>query len=533
MSTPKRAIGLALAFAALACARPSTPSAIGSAAPAQPNVVIFLADDLGSADVGYRGGPIATPNLDRLAREGLRLDHFYTAPICSPTRAMLLTGRDPIRMGLAYDQINPWDSAGLPANEHTMAESFQAAGYQTAIVGKWHLGHAQETYHPLRRGFDHFYGHLNTAVDYWQHARMLGHDWQRDGRSLDERGRHATELEAAEAARVIRERDPSRPLFLYVAWSAPHNPLQERDELVAKYAQLGEKSDPPGYLAAISPVPPELRERYARFRRLYAAMVEGMDRGVGEVLRTLDETGIARDTIVLFLSDNGGFNGFGGDNSPLRGQKLQTFEGGLRVPAVIRWPAQLEAGGVRDPVISVMDVFPTLAAASGVPLGNTLPLDGQNRWSLLRTGVGPERGGDLFFAAEVPIPGQIFTAVRSGRWKLVKIERPAGLPTLTYLFDLAADPNETTDLARHQPARLRELEERLAKWRALQPPGGLRRAALPHPGWLPPRDWAQAMRSASALQPALLPEFQDEGNDGQGVGLLLYTPPEERAQRLR
>ncbi len=517
----------ALALALAACANGAPARA--PLAQARPNVVILLADDLGFADVGYRGAPIATPNLDRLAREGLRLERFYTAPICTPTRAMLLTGRDPMRMGLVYDQINPWDPAGLPGREHLLPESFRAAGYQTAIVGKWHLGHAQESYHPLRRGFDSFYGHLNTAIDYYEHTRFQGRDWQRDGVSLDERGRHATELEGAEAARVIRERDPARPLLLYLAFSAPHNPMQAPEALVAKYARLEERSDPPGYLAAVGAVPPEVRERYARHRRLYAALVEGMDQAVGQVLAALDEAGIAQNTIVLFLSDNGGFNGFGGDNTPLRGQKLQSFEGGIRVPALLRWPAQLEAGAAREQLVSAMDVFPTLAAAAGVPPGNALPFDGQDQWEALRSGRGAPRSGDLFFAAEVPIPGQVLTAVRSGRWKLVRIERPGALPTLTYLFDVESDPGETLDLSARDPARVEDLSERLAAWRALHPAGGLRRLAMPHPGWLPPRDWARAMAGSEQLQPALEPEFQGEGNTASSIGLLLYRSPEERA----
>ncbi len=520
--------GSLLALALAACT--GLPAATArSSAPAHPNVVILLADDLGFADVGYRGGRIATPNLDRLAAEGLRLERFYTAPICSPTRAMLMTGRDPMRMGIVYDQINPWDQAGLPSAEHLMPESFRAAGYQTAIVGKWHLGHAQESTHPLRRGFDSFYGHLHTAIDYNQHTRMQGHDWQRNGESLDERGRYATELEGAEAARVIRERDPARPLFLYVPFSAPHNPMQAPEALIAKYAQLEATGDRPSYFSALDAYPPEVRERYLRHRRIYAAMLDALDQAVGQVLAALDDEGIRDDTIVLFFSDNGGTNSFGGDNTPLRGQKLQTFEGGIRVPALLRWPAALEAGAQRLQLVSAMDVFPTLAAAAGVQPRNTLPLDGQDQWETLRSGRGAPRSGDLFFAAEVPIPGQIFTAVRRGPWKLVQIERPGGLPTLRYLFDIEVDPIESHDLSSIQPDRVRDLSLRLAEWRSLHPPGGLRRQALPHPGWLPPRDWARAMSGMSELQPALEPEFQNEGNDPRNLQLMIYRSPEERA----
>ena len=179
---------------------------IGSAED-RPNVVIMLADDLGWADVAYHGGPIDTPSLDRLAEEGVELRRFYTTPICSPTRAALMTGRDPIRLGVAYAVIMPWSNAGIHPDEHFMPESFKAAGYQTAMVGKWHLGHAQETYHPNQRGFEHFYGHLHTEVGYFPpFANQGGKDFQRNGESISDDG-YESYLLADEASRWIRERD--------------------------------------------------------------------------------------------------------------------------------------------------------------------------------------------------------------------------------------------------------------------------------------------------------------------------------------
>jgi arylsulfatase A-like enzyme len=204
-----------------------------------PNVIIFLADDLGWADVGFHGQQhIETPTLDRIAKEGVQLDRFYTTPICSPTRAALMTGRDPIRLGVVYAVILPWSNNGIHPDEHFMPESFQAAGYQTAMVGKWHLGHAQQTYHPNQRGFDHFYGHLHTEVGYFPpFGNQGGKDFQKNGVSIDDQG-YETFLLADEASRWIKARDKERPFFLYMPFIAPHTPLEAPEDLKEKYADI-------------------------------------------------------------------------------------------------------------------------------------------------------------------------------------------------------------------------------------------------------------------------------------------------------
>jgi arylsulfatase A-like enzyme len=363
--------------------------ALPAHAAARPNVVIFVADDLGWADVGFHGGTqIETPSLDRLAREGAELARFYATPICSPTRAALMTGRDPLRLGVAYGVIMPWHNVGIHPDEHFMPESFRAAGYQTAMVGKWHLGHAQETYHPNRRGFDHFYGHLHTEVGYFPpFASQGGRDFQSNGESIDDEG-YETFLLADEAARWIRARDPERPFFLYLPFIAPHTPLDAPDDLKARYADIEDAREP-----ARSKVTDQTR-RIARLmlqpsaRPLYAAVVHAMDQAIGRVLLALDDEGIADDTIVLFFSDNGGASyALGGaDNVPLRGGKGETFEGGIRVVAAVRWPGRIRAGSRVDSIVSVMDVFPTLAAAAGVEPGSRFDLDGRDMWPAIAGG---------------------------------------------------------------------------------------------------------------------------------------------------
>jgi arylsulfatase A-like enzyme len=427
-----------------------------------PNVIILLADDLGWADVGYHESEIQTPNIDRLASQGLQLDRFYSCPLCSPTRSALMTGRWPIRYGVQYTVVRPWSRYGVSSEEHFMPETFRTAGYQTAMAGKWHMGHFARRYFPGSRGFDSSYGHFNGAIDYYTHQRESGLDWHRNGKTLDEQG-YSTELIGAEAERRIRERDKTRPLFLYVPFNAPHTPLQAPKALIDRYASIGDEK-----------------------RRTFAAMVTAMDAQVGRVLDALDQERIAGETIVLFFSDNGGPVGAGARNSPLRGQKGTTFEGGTRVPAVLRWPGRLKAGKTSQ-VMTVHDVFPTLAAAAGTKPAGRLPLDGRNLWSELSAGRATPRE-DLFFAVDQA--GRTYFALHSGPWKLVRqVETKTG-SAQNLLFRIHDDPNESSDLAAQNPEVVRDLVARLDQWKSLHPPQGLRHSDAPPGDWKGPRRWA-------------------------------------------
>lgn len=426
-------------------------------APALPNVVIILADDLGWCDTGFHGSEIRTPNLDRLASQGIRLERFYSQPVCSPTRSALMTGRSPMRLGVQYSVIRPWLDYGVPLQEHFMPESFRAAGFQTAITGKWHLGHSRRAYLPNARGFDHAYGHLNGAIDYFTHEREGGLDWHRNGKSVREEG-YSTDLLASEAARFIRNRDPERPFFLYAPFNAPHSPLQAPEERIAKYASI---SDPR--------------------RRTFAAMVDALDECAGRILKTLEEERIAENTLVLFFSDNGGPVAQAARNTPLRGAKGSCWEGGIRVPAILWWAGKLKPGACSQ-VMSVSDVFPTLAAAAGVKPGNRLPLDGKNLWPSISGGRAEPRES-LFFAVEAA--GRSF-AVHRREWKLVRNNGT------DHLFRIDEDPNEERDLAAKHPAVVKELGAELEKWTALHPAGGVRSNARPPGGWKAPPRWAEA-----------------------------------------
>ena len=288
--------------------------------PTKPNIVFIVADDLGSFDVSWRGGKIPTPNLDKLALAGARLEAHYVLPVCSPTRAALMTGRYPMRHGLQEGVVRPWARYGLPLDERTLPQALREAGYETAITGKWHLGHFERDYLPTRRGFDHQYGHYMGAIDYFKHDRDGGFDWHRDDKVCREEG-YSTDLIAAEAAHLVEKRDIQKPLFLYVPFNAVHSPLQVAERHQALF--------------------PELKPN----RRKYACMLTAMDEGVGKIVAAVEKAGIRDNTLFVFTSDNGGPNpGPLTDNGPYRAGKGTLYEGGVRVAAFATWTGRIPGG---------------------------------------------------------------------------------------------------------------------------------------------------------------------------------------------
>lgn len=426
-------------------------------ASAQPNIVFILADDLGWNDVSYHGSEIRTPHIDSLVSQGLELDHYYAFPLCSPTRAALLTGRSPLRLGVD----TPIETTGgLPLDEHLLPETLRAAGYQTFLAGKWHLGLERVDSHPYRRGFDRTYGHLGPAVDYFSHVWQGGLDWHRDGAVLRQDG-YATDLIADESVRYIKERDKAVPMFLYVSFNAPHTPLQAPDKYVSRNARI---EDP--------------------YRRTYAAMVTALDDGVGRIVSALEAEGIARNTLLIWASDNGAGRNVGGSNLPLRGAKGNVFEGGIRVPAVIRWPGVLPEGEHFDQMVTALDWFPTLASAAGLETGNERPFDGLDMWSAMRNGERVDRGSLLIGAT-----GNF--AVFRGGWKYVETTLRRTGETHTFLFRIDDDPLEERNLLDAEPTRARELKAWLREFpkapsvSTFTPPGQRRGRRPGGPGSIP------------------------------------------------
>ena len=468
----------------------------------RPNVIIFLVDDLGWADISLRGAPIDTPAIDSIFSEGLTLDRFYATPICSPTRAALMTGRDPLRLGISYSVVMPWMNNGVHPDEHFMPESFKAAGYQTAMVGKWHLGHSQEIFHPNARGFDNFYGHMHTEVGYFPpFANQGGIDFQRNGVTIRDEG-YETFLLADEASRWIKARDQDKPFFLYMPFIAPHSPLEAPDNLVQKYEALEDTReltrstaiDRTRTLNGFSP----------SARPMYAAVVDGLDQAIGQVLDTLRSEGIEEETIILFSSDNGGaaYAGGGADNFPLRGGKGDTYEGGIRVIAAMQWKGTLEAGNNFESIMTVMDVFPTLASASGVPMLNTKEIWGRDMWSAIKDGKDVKLDKEVYFASETPNYGEFHTTVFNDKWKLVQVITSSLLEinVENKLFDISADPNEYNNLADQYPKLVEIMANKIREWRALHPISGIRAQLVPPPGWRAPIDWTSYTIPIEELQ---------------------------------
>lgn len=407
-----------------------TMFAAGNAALAAslPNVVFIHSDDHGFADVGFRGSAIDTPNIDALAAAGVVLERYHTQPICGPTRVGLMTGRNPARMGVTGNFEDGED--GVPLDEHFLSQTFQSAGYQTWALGKWHLGGTTSPdYLPNARGFDHFYGFVGGSINETTHKiQSTGVlDWQRNGVDVPEDdGQLSTDLLADEAIALIENRDTGRPFFLYLAFHAVHSPYDAPASLKDKYAALGMTGQ----------------------QLEYSAMVENMDSNIGRVLATLESQGLINDTLVVFASDNGADEGKGGSNLPLRGWKGEVYEGAFRTPAVLRWPGVLPANVTTEQFISHLDWLPTLASATGVMRRNHKPLDGRDRWGAILTGTSGRPHG------YVVVRGQ-GTTVLNDHWKLLRTTKTGAWQ----LYDLYADPNETTDLAASEPDIAIEMEE--------------------------------------------------------------------------
>jgi arylsulfatase A-like enzyme len=445
-----RPLGLLLG-ALLALAAP----ALG-ANPERPNILLIVADDLGYNDVGFQGcRDIPTPNLDRLAASGIRCTSGYVSyPVCSPSRAGFLTGRYQQRFGHEFNPV--WDptstTIGLPLTQTTLADALRDAHYTTGMVGKWHQG-AHPQFHPNRRGFDEFFGFLGGGHRYLpgahtdveigagkkgspvdaEHASPL----LRNSVEEPERGELTTRLGEEATAFVTRHAHDAQPWFLYFAFNAPHNPLQARADMLQRFAGIKDER-----------------------RRTYAAMVATLDESVGRVLTALDASGRRDNTLIVFFSDNGGpmtkRNANASLNTPLRGQKGDVFEGGIRVPFVVSWPARLRAGAAYDQPVSSLDIFPTALAVAGVRRESRLPpLDGVDLLPFLagRNPAAPH--ARLFWRMD---GGEAF-AVREGDWKWMR----------TYtnppeLYNLREDLGESRNLAAKHPEIARRLADAAAEW---------------------------------------------------------------------
>ena len=400
----------------------------------KPNVIVILADDLGYADLSSFGSTdLQTPAIDRLVAGGLKFTNFYAnCPVCSPTRAALLTGCYQERVGvpgvIRTHAENSWGK--LSENAVLLPKVLSKAGYQTAIIGKWHLGLTEQDW-PTRRGFDHFHGFLGDMMDdYYNHRRHDINYMRLDETEIDPQG-HATDLFSDWVCEyLVRQanRQDAKPFFLYLPYNAPHTPIQP----------------PEDWLAAVKQRSPGLSDKRASL----VALIEHLDAGIGKVLKTLEDTGLAKNTLVIFTSDNGGQSDVGANNGPLRAGKGTMYEGGLKVPAIAVWPGKITPGTVTDQIAISMDLFPTICEVAGADHSTAV-----DSVSLLPTLLGQtqttERGNprDLFFIRReggLQFNGLCIRALRRGDWKLVQNSPYAPWE----LFNLKDDPLEERDLAK-------------------------------------------------------------------------------------
>lgn len=428
--------------------------------PARPHVLLILADDLGWRDVGYHDSEIPTPHIDRIARQGVELDRFYAQPSCSPTRAALMTGKSPLRLGIDRP-ISKNERTGLPPGETILPEYLSRLGYRPLMVGKWHLGHHVPELFPHARGFEHFYGSVTGGIGYWDHNHGGGHDWQRNGSTVREQG-YSTRLITDEALRLIDTTDDARPLFLYAAFHAPHLPNEAPPETIERVRGIEDKR-----------------------RRVHAAMVTELDDAVGRLLSAFEARGMRENTLVIFASDNGGatpdafapglrravnlltdwfgrplpLSGLellavnvsdgGSDNAPLPKGKGSVAEGGVRVPAAIWWPRRVE-GSRHSGFITASDLLPTILEAVGAADSIPEDLDGRSQWRSI-LGEGEAEKPDYVTS------GLEGLALYRAPWKLIDPDSPR----LHHIYD---DPFEQRDLASEHPEIVTDLVAAARAW---------------------------------------------------------------------
>ncbi len=418
----------------------------------KPNVIFIMADDQGSLDLGcYGAKDLVTPHTDALAVRGLRFTQFYSAaPVCSPSRAGVLTGRWPVRAGVPGNCASQKGGKGaLPAAEVTMAEMFKNAGYATAHIGKWHLGYTPES-SPQAQGFDHSFGHMGGCIDNWSHFFYWSgpniHDLWRNGVEAFHEGEFFPDLMAREAGRFM-ERHRDRPFFIYYALNTPHYPYQGDAKWLEHFKDL--------------PYP----------RNLYAAFLAAQDERLGVIFKKVESLGLRERTIIVFQSDNGHSTEqrahFGGGNAgPYRGAKFSLFEGGIRLPAILSWPGKLPQNEVRDQPAHACDWLPTLAELAGVKTP-AAPLDGRSLVPVLRDVEASSPHAKHVLHWQVGAGPNADWAVREGDWKLLGKTRDTTdgrqpVKVTRFLSNLGSDPGERTNHADKHPeivARLQRLHD--------------------------------------------------------------------------
>lgn len=415
------AVRLALLVSALSGARTVE-------AAQQPNIVFILADDMGYGDVScYNCTDYVTTNIDRIASEGVMMTQAYAWPVCSPSRAAFLTGMDPKQAGVPAVLL-PSSTAAINTNSYTVAEHLRRNGYATALFGKWHLGYSGDSL-PQARGFDTFFGFHGGQINFTNYYYSTDNSYDLyDGVvnvSSNYQGQYCTRVFTQKALDFI-DANTNRPFFIYLAYNAPHYPIANYDtNLTAQYTYISNQT-----------------------RRYFAAMVRAMDDGIGQVLDRLAARGLSSNTLVWFMTDNGPLTGQGGSPGPLKGEKYTVDEGGIRIPAVAKWPGHIPAGSLCDVPVRISDLYSTFCAAAGESVPPSVRQDGTNVLSALTGGAAPADRMLTFFNDG----NYSQRAVVNGDWKMVNTNGTY------YIYNLATDLSETTDLSASQSARVTAME---------------------------------------------------------------------------
>lgn len=411
----------------------------------RPHLLYITVDDLGWRDVGYHGGPVKTPHIDRLAQGGYRLEKFYVQPFSGQTRAAAMTGRYPMRYGFQTLAVQSFSSYGLPLDERILPRALKDAGYRTVLVGKWHLGHAKREFWPTQRGFDVHYGPLMGEIDHVKKiARDGSLDWRRNDKPVKEEG-YATALLGKEAVNFIGKHDSKMPLFMHLSFTAPQAPYQAPKEYLDQYTDVADPA-----------------------QRAYRAMISAVDDQVGKVIQALEARAMLSNTLIVFHPNCGGAlklkNATGdgdppfdvADNGHFKQGRGTFYDGGVRVGAVFHWAGKIEPGSTID-LAHAIDLYPTLLKLAGVSLEQKKAIDGLDLWPVVSTGAPSPR-------TEVLINVEDFRgAVIMGQWKLVHY---GTLPSRSELYYLHGDPSEENDQAAGNPDKVKELSKRLndAAW---------------------------------------------------------------------
>lgn len=421
----------------------------------RPNILVIIADDLGYADVGFNGAKdIPTPHLDALAENGTICTSGYVAhPFCGPSRVALMTGRYPHPQGMPFN-VPAVGKLGIEDEQYLLSEMMQDAGYRTGIVGKWHLG-LEPQYHPNKHGFEDFYGFVGGGHNYFpaSYAEELKRRVQRNrpteyvtplernGTPLEETG-YLTDILSREADRFVRESAKSaesakseKPFFLYLAYNAPHSPMEAKEEDLKKLAHIPDEK-----------------------RRIYAAMVHAVDRGVGRVVNALKESEQFENTLIVFLSDNGGKLVFGADNGPLRMGKGSAYEGGIRVPMLFHWPKVVPAGRTFSHPVSAINFYPTFAGLAKAELPEDTKLDGIDIWNDFKAGRNAREGQQLFAARHRENDTEISS--RRDQWKIYRY----GTKGHWQLYRIDQDPGEAHDVSSRHPEVVQGMVSKVAEW---------------------------------------------------------------------